>query len=82
MISLYIIKLLQVSICNTNNSIQFIQIKSFKYFYLTLIILFNRTHSFANKNLTDSSKYSNVSLTIQLNICHFVTQLNDQAVLF
>ena len=41
--------------------------RGYKYFYLTLIIPFNITHSFA---LLNGSKYNYVSLKIQLNINH------------
>ena len=46
------VKWFQVFLSNINNSIQYIsfvclQWKDFKYFYLTLIILFNTIHLFA-----------------------------------
>ena len=51
----------------------FVQLNGFKYSYLTLIILFNITHSFAQLN---GLKYCNVTLSIQHQsfVC---TQLND-----
>ena len=45
-------------------------LKSFKYYYSTLIILFNITHLLAQFN---GSKYCYVSVTIQLNISHLFT---------
>ena len=49
-----------------------------KYCYLTLIILFSITHSFAQ--LLNSFKYCYVSVTIQLNISNLFTlsSMNQQ----
>ena len=54
-------------------------VKGFKFCYLTLIILLNNTHLFAQLNY---SKYCYVSLIIELNISHLFTQLNDLRIIF
>ena len=56
------------------------QLNSFNYCYITLITVFEH-YSFVCTP-SNGSKYCYVSLTIQLNIGHSFTQLDDWKVLF
>ena len=62
LICLHTVKWFQVLICNTYNPISYYsfvctQLNGFKYWYLTLIILFHITHLFAHSEMLTSTAF-------------------------